>query len=364
MKNQLLILAAILSTCHALIAQNVSAPKYSNEFLNIGVGARALGMGRSQVAHVSDVTSGYWNPAGLTDIATKYDVAYMHNEYYAGIAQYDYAAVARKIDSTSSIGLTYIRFGIDNIPNTLRLFDSYGGIDYNRVTYFSATDNAFLLTYAGKVKKIPGLKLGTNFKVIYRNIGSFANAWGFGLDAGAKYKRKNWLFGLAVRDITSTFNVWTINSSELTSAYAQSSALGVSNTVPSNSIELTLPRLILGTARYFNLTKNKKFGLLGSIDLDFTFDGKRNVAIRSKATSIDPKFGFELNYIKTIYLRAGAGGIQQQENFEGNTYRSWDPNFGVGVRIKSLTIDYSLTNLNNLSDGLYSNVISLRLNLN
>ena len=41
------------------------APKYSNEFLNIGVGARALGMGNANVASVEGVNSGYWNPAGL-----------------------------------------------------------------------------------------------------------------------------------------------------------------------------------------------------------------------------------------------------------------------------------------------------------
>lgn len=364
MKNYLLVITAIISSCHYLSAQNVSAPKYSNEFLNIGVGARALGMGRSQAAHVNDVTAGYWNPAGIVDIASKYDVAYMHNEYYAGIAKYDYAAIGRKIDSSSSIALTYIRFGVDDIPDTRYLFDSYGGIDYGRVKYFSATDNAFILTYASKIKKIPGLKLGANFKVIYRNVGSFANAWGFGLDGGAQYKLKNWMFGASVRDVTSTFNVWTINSGELNSAYLQSTQLGVQNTVPSNSIELTLPTLVLGAGRYFNLTKNKKFGLLGSIDFNCTFDGKRNVAIKSGTTSIDPRVGFEVNYIKTIFIRAGAGGLQQQENFEGNKYKTWDPNFGVGVKIKILTIDYSLTNLNNLSDGLYSNVISLRLNLN
>ena len=39
--------------------------KYSNEFLNIGAGARGLAMGNAQVASVEDATSGYWNPAGL-----------------------------------------------------------------------------------------------------------------------------------------------------------------------------------------------------------------------------------------------------------------------------------------------------------
>ena len=42
--------------------------KYSNEFLNIGAGARGLAMGGAQVASVKDGTAGYWNPAGLADV--------------------------------------------------------------------------------------------------------------------------------------------------------------------------------------------------------------------------------------------------------------------------------------------------------
>jgi len=42
--------------------------KYSNEFLNIGAGARGLGMGAAQAASVSDGTAGYWNPAGLVSV--------------------------------------------------------------------------------------------------------------------------------------------------------------------------------------------------------------------------------------------------------------------------------------------------------
>ena len=35
--------------------------KYSNEFLNIGAGAKGLAMGGTQVATVADATAGYWN---------------------------------------------------------------------------------------------------------------------------------------------------------------------------------------------------------------------------------------------------------------------------------------------------------------
>ncbi|MBD0259821.1 MAG: hypothetical protein ICV83_29230, partial [Cytophagales bacterium] len=93
-----------------------TAPKYSNEFLSIGIGARGLGMGRTQTAVVNDVTAGYWNPAGLLDITTKYEAALMHAEYFAGIAKYDYAGFATPIDSVSHLAVSAIRFGVDDIP--------------------------------------------------------------------------------------------------------------------------------------------------------------------------------------------------------------------------------------------------------
>src|ERR1044072_1674572 len=90
------------------------APKYSNEFLNIGVGARALGMSNAYITSVNDVTAGYWNPAGLNRIGNQHQVALMHSEYFAGIAKYDYGAFATRLDSSSVLGVSLIRFGVDD----------------------------------------------------------------------------------------------------------------------------------------------------------------------------------------------------------------------------------------------------------
>src|SRR5437868_12247380 len=68
--------------------------KYSNEFLNIGAGARGLAMGSAQVASVSDGTAGYWNPAGLVGVKNDPQINLMHAEYFSGIGIYDYASVA------------------------------------------------------------------------------------------------------------------------------------------------------------------------------------------------------------------------------------------------------------------------------
>ena len=108
----------LIIVSHTFFPQNnASTPKYSNEFLNIGVGARALGMSNSIIASSDDVTAGFWNPTGLCSIESDMQIGLMHAEYFAGIAKYDYGGIAKKIDSSSAFGVSFIRFGVDNIPN-------------------------------------------------------------------------------------------------------------------------------------------------------------------------------------------------------------------------------------------------------
>lgn len=333
------------------------APKYSNEFLSIGVGARALGMSNAYVSSVSDATSGYWNPAGLTELNSNIEIALMHSEYFAGIAKYDYGAIAARIDSVSAFGVNFIRFGVDDIPNTTLLIDANGNIDYNKITSFSAADYGFLFSYARKMK-MEGLRLGANVKVIRRKVGDFGNSWGFGLDAAMQYDYKNWKFGLMARDITTTFNAWNFNlSDEMKNVFSITG-----NVIPENSLEITLPKFILGGARKFNFF-NSKVSLLTELDLDLTTDGKRNVLIKSNLLSIDPHFGLEAGYHGFIFLRGGIGNIQKSTDVTGAPITTFQPNIGVGVKIKRFTIDYALSDIGDQSTALYSNVFSLKLDI-
>src|SRR3954468_2612640 len=96
--------------------------KYSNEFLNIGAGARGLAMGSAQVASVNDGTAGYWNPAGLTGVKDYANANLMHAEYFAGIGKYDFINLAIPVAGNKrTIGITGLRFAVDQIANTLFL---------------------------------------------------------------------------------------------------------------------------------------------------------------------------------------------------------------------------------------------------
>lgn len=335
----------------------VSAPKYSNEFLSIGVGARSLGMSNSVTSNVSDGTSAYWNPAGLLNIRDKYEVSLMHSEYFAGIANYDFIGFAMPIDTLSHLSFSIIRFGIDDIPDTRFLYDANGAINYDNIQFFSAADYAFIFSYARKLPALGGIRVGGNFKVVHRNVGEFASAWGFGLDAGAQKTLGQWEFGLMLRDITGTFNAWSHNSELVEDVYALTG-----NMIPVSSLEVTLPRAILGATRNFSF--GKKIGLMASVDLEMTFDGKRNVALKTDFVSISPMIGVEVDYSKIAFLRFGAGKFQQVKDFNNATMTSWQPNFGIGVHVKTLRVEYAMTDFSDNAEALYSHVFSLAIGLN
>ena len=354
MKAKLSILAFtwLLSSTWGL----AQAPKYSNEFLAIGVGAKSLSMANSSIANVDDVTSGYWNPAGLNSIESNIQIGYMHNEYFAGIAKYDYGAVAARIDETTVIGFTpLLRLGVDDIPDTSELIDADGNINYDRIKSFSAADYAFIFSYA-KETPIEGFTYGGNAKIIHRKVGEYATAWGFGLDIGAQYKKGTWKFGAVGRDITSTFNAWSFNTENLAEVF-----IITENEIPVNGLEVTLPKILLAGGKSFRF--GEKLSLYSEIDLDVTVDGKRNVLISGKPFSVDPHMGIELGYGGFAFLRGGIGYIQKYKDLDEVEHYSMQPNMGLGVKIKSLHIDYALTNIGQ-SVGLLSNVISLKIDIN
>jgi len=314
-----------------------NTPKYSNEFMNLGAGARSLGMGKVQVSLATDATAGYWNPAALTNLTAKYDGVLMHSELFSGVVKNEYAAFAMPLDEKSVIGATLLRTGVDNIADTRLLINQYdGSIDYSRITYFSVADYALLLSYARKLGP-EGLSVGANAKLIYRNVGSYANAYGFGIDAGVQYNHKGWRLGLMARDITTTFNAWSVDADK----FKASAAIG--DQIPVNATEITLPRLVLGAGYQFTLPA--QFTALVAADLEATTDGQRNTLISAKPVSVDPRVGLEVGYHNLVYLRGGVGNYQKITNFDQKQQWKGQYSLGAGVAFSGLRVDLALSRL-------------------
>lgn len=338
---------------------------YSNEFLNIGAGSRAFGMGGAQVASVNDATAGYWNPAGLTGVKNDPSLSLMHAEYFAGIGKYDFGALAIPVaNNKRTIGLSFLRFAVDDIPNTLYLIEPDGSVNYANIHSFSSADYAVILSVAQQLKDKGDTKMsvGMNAKVIHRNVGTFAKAWGFGLDLGFQMKGKNWSFGAAARDITTTFNAWSFSFTE-----REKEVLFLTNNeIPVKSTELTAPRLVVGGAYDFKFRKNVT--LKAEANLDFTFDGQRNTVISSDVINADPRIGVELNLKDVFFLRGGVFNFQKTYA-DGDTLNQkkvwiYQPGAGAGFKLgTAFYVDYAFTNLANQSNPLYTHIVSLRLDL-
>ena len=359
MATQMKYTALALVMCITTLA---SAQKFVNEFLNIGVGARAHGMFGSVVANGEDLTSAYWNPAGLIGLENSLEINAMHANWFGGIAGYDYISIGKKFkEKNAAAAVTLIRMGIDNIPNTLNLIGPDGNVDYNRIETFSTADYAFMISYAKAMDEEGKLSFGGNLKVIHRSIGSFGSAWGFGADIGAKYKvLKNITLGLTAKDITTTFNAWSFNLSE----DEKSTFNETGNEIPVSSYEVTLPRLVLGIAYQTNIGSN--FSLLAETDLTFSTYGREAALVSKNSLEIDPTLGIEIGYMNKAFLRFGMGNIQRRvniENFDESTIEI-QPNVGLGLKLGRLTVDYALTNLGDRTDILVSHIFSVGIAFN
>ncbi|MBJ7880558.1 PorV/PorQ family protein [Gelidibacter salicanalis] len=322
--------------------------------MNIGVDAAALGMSNAVVSQSADVNSGYWNPAGLTHLEDN-QIALMHSSYFANIANYNYLAFAMPLDDKSALGISLIRFGVDDILDTTQLIDDQGNINYDRISLFSTADYGLTFSYARKIP-LDGFSYGVNAKVIRRIIGDFASSWGFGLDLGLQFESQNdWKFGVMVRDITTTFNAWSFNKEKL--ATIKDAVEGQNQDVP-EATEVTIPKLQVGMSKKFVF--HYDYSLVTALDLNVRFE-QNNDAISTSFASVTPSLGFEFGYTELVFLRVGVGNFQNELQLDTSENLTFQPNFGVGFKYRGIQIDYAFTDIGDQSAALYSNVFSLKL---
>ncbi len=350
LKNYIVILLTLITA----IASAQSTRKYSNEFMNIGVDAAALGMSNAVVSQTADVNSGYWNPAGLVHLEDN-QLALMHSSYFANIANYNYIGYAMPLDNRSAVGVSLIRFGVDDILDTTQLIDDEGNINYDRISTFSTADYGLTFSYARKLP-LDGLNFGVNAKVIRRIIGDFASSWGFGLDAGIQFENNSgWKFGIMARDITTTYNAWSIDEEKFEQI---SGAVDGQNQELPETTEITIPKLEIGMSKKWIF--NYDYSLLAAANLNVRFEENNDIFSTSFA-SINPALGFEFGYTDLVFLRGGAGNFQNERQIDDSENLTFQPNFGVGFKYKGIQIDYAFTDIGDQSAALYSNVFSLKI---
>jgi len=317
----ILILGILVSLGHG-----IEFRKYAGEFLSAGVGSRALGMGGAFVAVANDVTAGYWNPAGLVD-SPGLQFQFMHAKQFMSSIQYDYLGASKPIDDESSMGISLIRWGVNDIKDSRFALSGNNlseGLDYSKITSFNVADYVLYVSYARRYTE--NLSLGANIKIIYRDFAS-ESAMGIGFDVGLKYRLLPKLYlGLIARDITTTMMAWSTSEKEFVT-----------------------PSFRPGVAYRFDISDIDLY-LQPSMDLAFLFESRNESAqVGVGILSIDSFWGFEAGFKDICYLRLGYDDLSR---FNG----------GLGVSINKFAVDYSYTNFDDVLGNVHRISFHLKLN--
>ncbi len=321
-----LLVSILLAPMNAIGGELVGA-KYAGEFLGLGAGGRSLGMGGAYVAVANDVSSGYWNPAGLSHLDYP-QFLLMHSRQFGGSVNYDFAGVGFPVGRRNSLGLTILRVGVDDIIRTqLRNPDKELGelyvdengqlvrntpIDKDLQPRFNSADYGFLLTYAKRVSAT--FSYGGNVKLIYRNIGD-NSAWGVGFDLGVLLNLTERLkLGLNLQDVTSTLVAWDTGRRELIR--------------PALRAGLTYPVVL------------SAFGgrIQPAVDFIFRFENRQTANLFDVGpASVDMRVGWEYMYGDIFSLRMGFADLGQPDaQLSLGKFSA-----GIGLNLPKLRVDYA-----------------------
>jgi hypothetical protein len=310
---------ALLTAALTLSAAPVCrADRYAGEFLQVAVGARALGMGGAYCSLAEGGFAPYWNPAG-SGHQQRPALAVQHATLFE-LAQHEYINLSLPLPNQATLALTWIRFGVDDIP----VFPepdrtSEGELQpvedwiVQPVEFFSDTEDAFMLTFA-KMNRIDfdlgwqyfvvplDLPVGLNLKYIRQSLKD-ATATGMGIDMGAQLR-----FGLdqlldyePLGDFAAGLNLQNIGKMAL----SWDTETKHRDHIPFN--------LKFGFSYHQPLASGGT-GLTLAYDRDTAYDGRNH-------------FGTELRYRNLAALRAGVEADEMT--------------MGAGLRIWRLGVDYA-----------------------
>ncbi len=315
----------IITTCLLLaVLLPLSAGRYAGDFMMIGAGVRALGMGGAFAALANDGSAIYWNPAGLSMLRES-EVSAMHAFLYKGLASYDNISFVQPLPNEVSIGFNITRLSVNDIPFFSEEYLIGTNVDQriNNSLYhlpgvpdgsFTSKDDLYQFSFAKNIHydanmgwlffEVPfDFSFGGAIKLIKRSIMDNMGT-GTGLDFGFKAKTDlavifdqeefgDLHFGLNFQDMAGTDIVWNTES-EIKDEVLFNTKMGVALVQPIPPLKSTVSI---------------------AYDYDYVYDGTKH-------------YGIDWDYDDKAALRAG----YYDKNF------SW----GATVKLYGVNLDYAM----------------------
>jgi len=306
--------------------------KYAAAFLEIPLGARALGMGSAFSSVADDGTAFFWNPAG-TSLVNRKVLSVMYSSQHGSVgnplANYIFTGFTLPV-STVSVSANWIRFSTDDMQRyddltqiispeereervRRALQGNFFSNSEDAFIFSIARNNTFKIDWGWSLFEIPiEIPVGANFKIIKQKIAD-NSASGIGIDLGTmiRFNLKDFTFSEYWPQVAIAFNLRDIGGSKVSWDTQR---------------QHTIPQSLLWGISFNQPLEFIDTDVILSYDHDGRYDGTNNV-------------GLEATYKKQFALRSGL----QRGGFTA----------GAGIDFNFLKIDYSyLAN----SDKMLGNV--------
>lgn len=285
------------------------------QFLKIGVGARATGMGGAYSGLSNDITSIYWNAAGIADVEG-IAANFSYTQWFAGLS-HNFVAASLPVGEQYRAAISITSFSSGDIQQTTLTSPQGTG------TYYSLSDLAIGLTFGGKLTD--QFSFGFTGKYIQQQFSNLSSS-GLVLDIGTMYRTdiQGLRLGFSINNLGGEFQY---TGQDLVQKTSQTNGLG------QRPIETEL------VAKSYSLPLSFRAGLAADV-IENDEMNKLVVAADFETFSDAPEqyaFGAEYTWNDFVSLRAGYRIGQRQLGVAA----------GAGLKYESGgfkgSLDYSVT---------------------
>ncbi|MCU7495542.1 MAG: UPF0164 family protein [Ignavibacteria bacterium] len=320
----LLIVSPALLMCQSITKTGTTV----GQFLKIGVGSRAAAMGGAFSASSDDISSTYWNPAGLARISSN-EASFNHVKWFADI-NLENAAFATNIQGFGTVGaFVSVLTTSEMMVTTIDMPEGTG-------EFFKYNNLAVGLSYARNLTD--NFSIGFNAKYIGENIWHM-KAQGFAVDLGTLYRIP----------IMNEFRIAASISNFGTKMKLD--GRDALNIKPVGSGDANLINTDVEMEE-FDLPLLFRFGVAS--DIIKSESSRLTVALDAIHPNDHTEYvntGLEFAWNETFYLRGGYNSLFEKDTEKGLTF-----GFGLNYRMfdfANVVVDYAYEDMHRLNSVQY-----------